>query len=182
MVLGDLIDWLKKQDQDRIIKDGFGPVHSDPGPYHVLAFSPIPETTIDAMLGHAQAAKGWLGVSSLVNLHTPVLVAKEGEGGEYINSYTLKGWAPDAERVALPGIGAMLKPAKRGVWQPGELTLTQVDVEGEKGPIRIRLVTAELKGLLDIEFTQEDWARLTLGNERIVCDFRNIAKPEEGGG
>ena len=67
MTLRDLINWLKNQDPDLIVKDGFSTPHSDRGSYEELAFTPEQQARIGDMLEHAESAlgntfEGWKGV------------------------------------------------------------------------------------------------------------------------
>lgn len=105
MTLGELIDWLEKQDQTLIVKDGFGSPHSDRGSYDELAFTPEPKTTIGEMLSYAKSAEGcvfegWKGGDFLMTRETPVYIGECGTCGEEITQTHLKYWllsARDAE-------------------------------------------------------------------------------------
>jgi hypothetical protein len=97
MTLGKLIKWLKQQDHDAIVKDGFGFPHSDRGSYDELAFDPLPEAKIGDMLRHAKSAlgatfTGWKGGKYTMNEHTPVYIGKFGDCGEEITGIHFKYW------------------------------------------------------------------------------------------
>lgn len=95
--LGDLIDWLEKQNPDLVVKDGFGEPHCDRGSYEELAFSPVEETTFGEMLTHARSAdgstyEGWKGGDFTMSRHTPVLIGNHGECGDEIGEIHFKYW------------------------------------------------------------------------------------------
>ena len=97
MTLGKLIEWLEKQDQNLVVKDGFGSAHSDRGSYDELAFSPEIEAKISDMLTFAKSAlgatfEGWKGGDFKMDEYTPVYIGFFGNCGEEITSYTFKFW------------------------------------------------------------------------------------------
>ena len=97
MTLGEVIEWLGKQDQDLIVKDGFGPPHSDRGDYSELAFAPAPRAKIMHMLVWAESAvgeafEGYKGGRFTMTKHTPVYIGHYGECGEEITSIHFKYW------------------------------------------------------------------------------------------
>jgi hypothetical protein len=97
MTLGTLIDWLKQQDPDLIVKDGFGYPHSDRGSYEELAFDPLPEAKIGDMLKFAKEANGstymgWKGGEYRMDKNTSVYIGEYGKCGEEITSIHFKYW------------------------------------------------------------------------------------------
>ena len=97
MNLGELIDWLEKQDQELIVKDGFSSPHSDRGSYDELAFTPEPEAKISDMLINAKSAdgrtfEGWKGGDFTMSRSTPVYIGRYGECGEEITQTHFKYW------------------------------------------------------------------------------------------
>ena len=97
MNLGELIDWLEKQDQELIVKDGFSSPHSDRGSYDELAFTPEPEAKISDMLTHAKSADGgtfggWKGGDFTMSRSTSVYIGHYGECGEEITQTHFKYW------------------------------------------------------------------------------------------
>jgi hypothetical protein len=97
MTLGNLIDWLEKQDQELIVRDGFGSPHSDRGSYDELAFTPETEAKISDMLAHARAADGetftgYKGGNYKMNRSTSVYIGHFGECGEEITHIHFKYW------------------------------------------------------------------------------------------
>lgn len=97
MTLGDLIDWLEKQDQNMIVKDGFGSPHSDRGSYEELAFTPRPEAKISDMLASAKSAvggtfTGYKGGDFKMGRHTPVYIGEWGDCGDEITPIHFKYW------------------------------------------------------------------------------------------
>ena len=95
--LGDLIDWLKAQDQNLIVKDGFSSPHSDRGSYDELAFRPEEEAKISDMLRHAESAigatfAGYKGGEYEMDRHTPVYIGKYGDCGDAITPIHFKYW------------------------------------------------------------------------------------------
>ena len=102
MELNQLIKWLRKQDQNLIVKDGFGEPHSDGGNYKDLAFDPAKETTIETMLKYAYSAvdrafKGWEAGSFTMDGSSNVLIVEFGEEGEPITSFNFKYWLATAK-------------------------------------------------------------------------------------
>jgi len=97
MSLGELIDWLEKQDQDLIVKDGFSTPHSDRGFYEELAFSPEDEAKISDMLKYAKSAvgetfQGWKGGDFQMDEITSVYIGEYGKCGEEITKTHFKYW------------------------------------------------------------------------------------------
>ena len=97
MLLKDLIEWLEEQDQNLIVKDGFGAPHSDRGDYSELAFDPEPTAKISDMLEHAKSAlgttfDGYKGGEFTMNEWTSVYIGKYGYCGEEITSAHFKYW------------------------------------------------------------------------------------------
>lgn len=97
MTLGRLIEWLSKQDPDRVVKDGFGAGHSDRGSYDELAFDPVESTTFGEMLKHAMKAngatfQGWKGGGYRMGSHTSVYIGHFGECGDAITPIHFKYW------------------------------------------------------------------------------------------
>jgi hypothetical protein len=97
MTLGDLIDWLEKQNPLLVVKDGFSSPHSDRGSYDELAFSPEEETTIGKMLGYALSADGatftgYKGGDFKMGRHTSVYIGSYGSCGDEITPIHFKYW------------------------------------------------------------------------------------------
>ena len=86
MTLGQLIELLKEQDQDKKVRYGFGNPHSWRGSYDELAFEPVENTSVGEMLSQALAAEdniyeGWKGGEFKMTSSTTVNI-------EYKGSYT----------------------------------------------------------------------------------------------
>jgi hypothetical protein len=97
MTLGELIQWLKQQDLDLIVRDGFGSPHSDRGSYEELAFSPMAEARLGDMLRSAESAVGqtfygWKGGDYIMDTHTSVYIGEWGSCGEEITKIHFKYW------------------------------------------------------------------------------------------
>jgi len=97
MTLGKLIEWLEKQDQELVVKDGFSTPHSDRGSYDELAFTPEKEARIGDMLEHAKSAlgatfTGWKGGEYTMQEYTSVYIGDYGECGEEITSVHFRYW------------------------------------------------------------------------------------------
>lgn len=97
MTLEKLINWLEAQDQELVVKDGFGSPHSDRGDYSELAFTPKPEAKIGDMLAHAKNAVdrtfiGWKGGEYKMDLRVSVYIGEYGECGEEITNIHFKYW------------------------------------------------------------------------------------------
>lgn len=89
MVLRDLIDELKARPADRAVPVGFGNPHSYRGYYEDLAFEPVNETTVGAMLAAAEGAmgqtyQGYKGGYYTMRECTDCWLAEEGSTGEGI--------------------------------------------------------------------------------------------------
>ena len=101
--LGILIDWLAQQDQELIVKDGFGAPHSDRGSYAELAFAPREEAHIGDMLNYALSAVGgtfigWKGGEFTMDRSTPVYIGEYGECGDAITPTHFKYWLLTAKK------------------------------------------------------------------------------------
>lgn len=97
VTLGMLIEWLEKQDQDLIVKDGFGSPHSDRGSYEELAFKPLPEARIGDMLAHAKSAlgqtfDGYKGGDFTMHENTSCNIGEWGDCGDEIGAIHFKYW------------------------------------------------------------------------------------------
>ena len=97
MTLKELIKWLKKQDAEMVVKDGFSSPHSDRGDYEDLAFTPESEAKIGDMLMHATSAlnntfRGWKGGDFKMDDYTNVHIGEYGDCGEEITSTHFKYW------------------------------------------------------------------------------------------
>jgi hypothetical protein len=104
--LGDLIDWLEKQDPDTVVEDGFGSPHSDRGSYDELAFDPEPEARLGDMLKHALSAdgatfQGWKGGDFKMGRHTSVYIGEYGMCGDPITPTHFKYWLLTGRRDAI---------------------------------------------------------------------------------
>ena len=97
MLLGTLIEILKRADQSAIVPHGFANPHSYRGYYERLAFEPADGVTVASMLLAATEANGssyggWKGGDFRMHEDTPVHLATEGcTGAELTES-----WLADA--------------------------------------------------------------------------------------
>ena len=94
MTLGDLIEFLADEDQDRVLVLGFSNPHSYRGYYDQLAFEPEENVTIASMLECAKAAdgatyEGWKGGDFLMREFTDCWIAPVGECGEALGEMLL---------------------------------------------------------------------------------------------
>lgn len=101
ITLGNLIEWLEQQDQNLVVKDGFGSPHSDRGDYSELAFAPVETATIADMLAHAKSAvgntyTGWKGGNYEMGEYTNVYIGEYGDCGEPITTMHFKYWLATA--------------------------------------------------------------------------------------
>ena len=97
MTLGDLIKWLKEQNADDVVLDGFGSPHSDRGDYSELAFKPVEKTTFGEMLKHAESAvgkkfTGYKGGEYIMREYTSVYIGCYGDCGDEITPIHFKYW------------------------------------------------------------------------------------------
>lgn len=103
MKLKNLIEWLRQQDKNAVVTDGFGSPHSDRGSYIDLAFNPVEKTTFGEMLKHAEKAvgatfEGWKGGKYTMDEYTDCHIGEYGECGEEITTAHLKLWLLTAVR------------------------------------------------------------------------------------
>lgn len=97
ITLGELLEWLEKQDQDQKVRYGFGEPHTDRGCYNDLAFEPVHETTIREMLGWAEsclgvAFEGYKGGEYVMDNSSFVLIGMWGSCGKPILNLHLDFW------------------------------------------------------------------------------------------
>jgi hypothetical protein len=90
MNLSELISRLGKEDQMKIVHNGFGPPHSYRGDYAQVSFEPEQNTTVGAMFTHAQSAlnktfTGYKGGNYVMTGHSEVYLAPYGDTGEEIS-------------------------------------------------------------------------------------------------
>lgn len=97
-MLGELIEWLEKQDPKREVVCGFGAPMSYRGYYDQVAFAPVDKTTFGEMLQHAKAALGatfigYKGGEYTMHEYTDCWIAEYGEtGGDCIGPNMMRLW------------------------------------------------------------------------------------------
>ena len=109
MYLYKLVEWLKEQDPEAVVRDGFGPSHEDRSGFHHIGFDPVAETTVGQMLIVAKAAMGatftgWQGSDFMeftANEYTPCHIGEYGTCGEEISSAHLKLWLLTSKEGAI---------------------------------------------------------------------------------
>ena len=94
MILKDLIERLKQEPKENILKKGFGSSMSYRGDYSQLAFSPSENITVDSMVKEAEYAlgttyKGYKGGDYIMDDYTKVYIAEYGSTGEQIGKTLL---------------------------------------------------------------------------------------------
>lgn len=94
MYLLALVQELRKHDPDKHVALGFHNPHSHRANYYDLAFEPIENTTVGAMLAAAEDAEGrtfqgYKGGDFTMGSYTDVFLAWEGSCGEEISVFTL---------------------------------------------------------------------------------------------
>lgn len=94
MTLGDLIKRLEKADPNKPIALGFGHPHSYRGYYEDLAFEPVRNTTVGAMLACAKEAMGktytgYKGGEYEMGEYTDVWLSHYGHTGETLGQLLL---------------------------------------------------------------------------------------------
>lgn len=90
MILGELIDFLERQDQERIVTRGFGRPHSYRMDYSECAFEPAVNVTVADMLAHAKGAigptfLGWKGGEYQFHERTEAFIAEYGDPGQPVD-------------------------------------------------------------------------------------------------
>jgi hypothetical protein len=83
MVLGELIEFLKQYDPEKVVPLGFHKPHSYRGYYDHLAFEPAENITVGAMLAAAESAvgttyPGYKGGEYEMGLYTDVWLSRYG--------------------------------------------------------------------------------------------------------
>ena len=86
MTLRELIEMLEAMDPNMVVRPGFGPGHSWRGVYSEIAFTPLEESTVGAMLAEARKMDGaelhgWKGGTYCATLDTDCNVAADGDYG-----------------------------------------------------------------------------------------------------
>jgi hypothetical protein len=84
MILGKLIEELKKHDPNVVVKHGFTNPHSYRGYYDHLAFEPASNVSVAFMIACAESAlgatyEGWKGGEYVMDEDTPCWLAFEGQ-------------------------------------------------------------------------------------------------------
>lgn len=88
MTLGEVIDRLKREDPDRVVRHGFGRATSYRMSYDEIGFEPADHVTIGSMLANAEAAtdqdglQSWKSGRYVMDLKTPCHIAVYGDPGD----------------------------------------------------------------------------------------------------
>lgn len=95
MVLGELIERLKKENPDKVVKLGFHDPHSNRGYYDQLGFKPKENVRVGDMLNAALVAMGntytgYKGGEYTMGPYTEVNLSRWGESGESIGETFLE--------------------------------------------------------------------------------------------
>jgi hypothetical protein len=93
--LGELIAFLEARDPAIVVPMGFHEPHSYRGDYFCLAFEPLPNTTVGAMLACAREAlgktyQGYKGGDYVMKEYTNVYLSEYGTTGEEIGPILLQ--------------------------------------------------------------------------------------------
>src|SRR4051794_5438037 len=95
MTLGELINVLEAvEDKSQVCRWGFVHPHSYRGYYNELAFEPMQNVSVEAMLRSAKGAegavyRGWKGGDYLMSKETSVYLAHEGSTGDELSPMVL---------------------------------------------------------------------------------------------
>jgi hypothetical protein len=94
VTLIELIEYLQDFDPEHPVKLGFNNPHSYRGYYGDVAFEPVEDTTVGAMLAAAKRAlgatfQGWKGGDYVMQEHTDCWLARKGKCGESIGPILL---------------------------------------------------------------------------------------------
>ena len=108
MTLGDLIERLEQEDQNKVLKLGFDSPHSYRGYYNELAFEPVENVTVSVMLDAARSCvertfSGYKGGYYTMTLLTDCWLANYGSCGDELTLRLLNYMLND--RVALKECG-----------------------------------------------------------------------------
>ena len=90
MTLGDLIERLEQEDQNKVLKLGFNFPHSYRGYYDQLAFEPVENVTVSEMLDAARSCvertfSGYKGGDYTMTLWTDCWLANYGSCGDELS-------------------------------------------------------------------------------------------------
>jgi hypothetical protein len=90
MILGELIEFLERQDPLRVVTRGFGRPHSYRMDYSQVAFEPAVNVTVDSMLINARGAIGptfigWKGGEYEFDERTEAFIAEYGDPGQPVD-------------------------------------------------------------------------------------------------
>jgi len=107
MTLQELIEELSRYDPQQRVPLGFREPHSYRGYYDELAFEPVPDTTVGAMLAAAKEAlgatyTGYKGGDYTMNAYTQVWLARYGDTGEAISDFSLSLMLNPSEKTPDP--------------------------------------------------------------------------------
>jgi len=107
MTLQALIEELSRYDPQQRVPLGFREPHSYRGYYDELAFEPVPDTTVGAMLAAAKDAlgatyTGYKGGDYTMNAYTQVWLARYGDTGEAISDFFLSLMLNPSEKTPDP--------------------------------------------------------------------------------
>ena len=94
MTLKELIERLRKEPKENVLRKGFGHSMSYRGDYSQLAFAPFENVTVGKMLEEAEYAlgktyEGYKGGEFVMSEYTDVFIANYGSRGEQIGKMLL---------------------------------------------------------------------------------------------
>lgn len=169
MHLGKLIDALEKAPPSLVVKNGFGKPMSYRGYYDQVAFEPVGETTIGAMLAYAKSAIG------------PTFTGYK--GGDYTYDYSTEAWVasysccaedPISEADVARWLQPELAPVRVGDTASADDPFTAV----ARDLVAARRRKSEAKAA--IELAQKDLADAEAGEASATESMGKLLPPNGG--
>ncbi len=102
-MLKDVIEFLEKQDPEKVVRYGFGEPDSYRGYYSEVAFEPVGNASFGDMLAHAKSAlgatfTGYKGGEYTMHTHTDCWISMYGRTSDnMIGDYLMKYWEMTAK-------------------------------------------------------------------------------------
>lgn len=178
MTLSELIDFLEKQDQSKVIASGWGEgsAHSYHGYYSELAFEARSNVTIADMLAEAKSAlgkefEGYKGGEYVMGPHTDCYLAEYGSCGSELSLRLLEvmcGVGPMIESAIAQAVAAERETKERAVRDVLHTAMQRFEIETVFRVVEDRLKTERT-------FLSSEYALVCKGfADNLKSDFEAI--------